>query len=233
MRIAIVDDSPKAVHTLKQYFHRYQELHGGIFDISEFNDGLTFLDKTNIAFDIVLFDIDMPLLNGMDAACKLRERDDNVCIIFITNLAQYAIQGYEVNALDFIVKPLAYSQFEFKIQKAIALVNKKMGKDIVIKVKNGAVRVLVDDISYIEVVKHKVIYHTRHRDYESWDSMKNVEIQLAPFSFARCNVCYLVNLNHVTELKEDTVCVNGAYLKISNPKRKEFINALMISFGGF
>lgn len=230
MRIAIVDDDMSCIETLKQYITQYQEKNGGLFQVTEYTDGVSFLEESG-SYDLIFLDIEMPAMNGMEVAHRIREKNENVCLIFITNLAQYALQGYEVSAFDFIVKPVEYSIFEFKMDRVISAIPRHSRNEVPLKVKNGVLLVAVDDIHYVEIIKHKIIYHTRQGEYEAWDSMKNVEQRLSPFGFARCNVCFLVNLKHVTELKGDNICVGGNYLKISSPKKKEFVEKLMLSMG--
>lgn len=227
MDIAIVDDDVSCVKRIKQFIARYQENHGGEYLISEYQDGLTFLEEVNKSYDLIFLDIDMPMMNGMNTARQLRERDENVCLIFITNMAQFAIKGYEVNALDFIVKPVEYSIFEFKMKKAVSIISRRYDNMLTLKVKNGIRRIRVNDIYYVEVIKHKLIYHTVHGDIEVWEALSDVEQRLTSYGFARCNISFLVNLRYVTEIQEDSVCVNGEHLKISRPKKKEFIRALM------
>ena len=80
------------------------------------NPGSSF-ENYKMIFDIIIFDIDMPGINGIDTARKLREMDSNVTIIFVTNIAQYAINGYEVDAVDYILKPVSYYDFSMKFHR--------------------------------------------------------------------------------------------------------------------
>ena len=120
IHIAIVEDEKEFAQTLQDYIQRYMaETHTAI-QTDTFHDGMSFLDEYSGKYQIVFMDIAMPHMNGMDTAERLRKVDSNVCLIFITSLAQYAIRGYEVEALDFIVKPVAYDLFKIRLEKAIS-----------------------------------------------------------------------------------------------------------------
>ena len=113
-----------------------------------FSDGASFIDEYTGGFQIVLMDIAMPNMNGLETARRLREIDDVVCLIFITSLSQYAIRGYEVSALDYVVKPLSYDLFKIKLAKAISHLN----KDTIytVKIPNGVQKIRLSDLVYIE-----------------------------------------------------------------------------------
>ena len=108
MKIAVVDDNPKDGGRIKQYIERYALEQDQRFQVFLYASGLDFLDDMERNFDVVFMDIEMPHLDGIETARKMRERDDTTILIFITNLAQYAIHGYEVNAIEFMVKSVGY-----------------------------------------------------------------------------------------------------------------------------
>lgn len=121
-KVAVVDDDVRESATLKKYLSDYAEEEGVEINVSAYSDGAAFLDGFKSVFDIVFMDIDMPNLDGLNAARKLRETDGDVVLIFVTNLAQYAIKGYEVNALDYLLKPLSYATFRLRMMKAVSRV---------------------------------------------------------------------------------------------------------------
>ena len=122
VKIAIVDDESTAVSLLEGCLHQYAEETGTAMQWEQFPDAEAFLKSDIHAFDIVFMDIDMPGRNGIEASRALRERNQSIVLLFVTNLAQYAIAGYEVDALDYILKPINYFSFKLKIQKALETV---------------------------------------------------------------------------------------------------------------
>ena len=118
-------------------------------------------------FDILLMDIEMPHLNGMEAAQKIRELDKEVVIVFITNMAQYAIKGYEVDALDFILKPLNYYTFSMRFTRAVGRVKNREGKRICLNLPDGAKFLDSREIYYVEIQNRMLHYHTKRSIYDS------------------------------------------------------------------
>lgn len=226
LKVAIVEDEHKAAETLKSFFERYAAESGTEFQITEFPNAVVFLSGYRSGFDIVCMDIEMPHMNGMEAARKLREIDRQVVLIFVTNLSQYAIAGYEVEAMSYILKPMKYSGFKFTIKKALARCAQQSGNEIEIMGKGALIRLAVSAIRYVEIHDHSIVYHTEQGDYESYGTMKKVEHLLPPKQFFRCNSCYLVNLEHVKKIEGNNVWVGGEILQISRPRRKGFLEAL-------
>ena len=226
MRIAIVEDLKVHAVRLEEHLRRYQEEEGVSFEVYTFSDGLKFLDNIKMGFNIVFMDINMPYIDGMETAKRLREFDRYTCLIFITELSQYAINGYEVEAFDFVVKPVQYDMFRPKLKKAIAEVNKNDLGKLCIRNKDVIRMVKVADIYYLESVKHKIIYHLVDEDIEVWDSLDNIESRLPEGRFARCGTSYLVNLRYVLMVKGNEVILPNAALPISRLRKKEFINSL-------
>ena len=118
-RIGIAEDDPSFQKTISEYIERYKKEKNVDIQASFFQDGSELVFKYEPIYDVLLLDIEMPKMNGMDAAREIRKRDQRVLIIFITNMAQYAINGYEVGALDFVLKPIKYFSFSMKLEKAL------------------------------------------------------------------------------------------------------------------
>ena len=226
INVAVVEDENSAAELLLSYFNTFTEKKDEQFHIVRFSNPIDFLTGYKPNYDLVLMDIDLPDMNGMDASRKLRAIDKAVTLIFVTNLAQYAVTGYEVDAFDYIVKPVSYYDFAFKLERAVERIKRRDLTKIPITV-NDAVKCLTpSDIKYVEVIGHKLIYHTLEGNFETTGSLKDLEKKLTNTDFAKCNNCYLVNLSYVTGLQGFTVTVAGEELQISHPRRKEFKRAL-------
>lgn len=229
--IAIVDDDVYFTQALLAYLQRFQKEEATQFHVKVFYNGVNFITDYRNNFDIVFMDIEMPKFNGLETAKELRTLDENVCLIFITNIAQYAINGYEVNALDFIVKPVSYFNFALKLKKAIQCAGKNIQEKIMLNLKYETKSVKIKDISYIEIVKHYLWYHIGNQVYQVRGTIGAIEEKLKPYGFARCNNCYLINLRYITSFCGNSVFVGGTELPISRPRKKQFIDDLTMFLG--
>ena len=222
IRVAIVEDDQKAAETLQNHLEWYGRENEIQFRIKTFEHPLRFLEPYTADYDLVYMDIQMPLMNGMDAAHCLRDLDPKVALVFVTSLTQYAIEGYQVNAMDYIVKPFNYYDFALKLTRILERIPAHDDEDILVPTEVGNVRLTFDSIRYVEVQGHHLIFHTKRGEYTQYSSLSKVEPLLAGHHFARCNNCYLVNLHYVESIKGYTVTVAGEELKISQPRKKEF-----------
>lgn len=228
INIAIVDDTAEDAQTLIDFCSRYSQEKRVEFSIKTFNNGVTFVTSENLDYDIIILDIKMPYMSGLQAAKKIRETNSQVVIVFVTSMQQYAIRGYEVSASDFIVKPVSYSMFEVKFDRILSLVPKNRDQAIFIKT-NRALRVIqYADILLVESQKHKLIYHTISGDYETWGTMKEVCNKLEGLGFALCSSSCLINVRYVDGLDANNVYVRDTAYPISRLKRKSFLDALTV-----
>ena len=226
IRIAVVEDNQAAAQTLSDYLLRYAYENRVQFRVSSFSDAVSLLDHYTAEYDIILMDIRMPYLNGMDAAHKLRALDQKVILIFITSLTQYAVEGYEVNALSYLVKPIKYYEFALKLSRAVSKVPQVNSAKFEIRTKTSTIRLDPQDIRYVESSGHHLTFHTLDGEYTQYGSLSMTEEKLSQFHFARCNSCYLVNLQYVRHIKGYTAFLDNCELKISQPRKKAFVQAL-------
>lgn len=214
MRIAIVDDEQEIRDMLTQYIDEFSMEKGIAVDTTTFGSGDEFLASYKKIYDIIIFDVDMPGTNGIDTARKLREIDQNVVILFVTNIAQYAINGYEVDAVDYVIKPIGYYDFSMKFQKAVSKAEQRKDRKIALDTVDGMRKLFISKICYVEVLSHYLIYHTKDEHYKVRGSMKEHEMELAPYGFCRIHKSYLVSLGHVEEIRKNEVIIGTEVLPI-------------------
>ena len=232
LRIAVVDDEQEQRALLESCLHRYEQENGVQLGISLFGDSQTFLRQDPGGFDIVLLDIQMPGLDGMTVARQLRERNRSLVLVVITNMAQFAIEGYAVDAMDFILKPVSYYRLAASLTKARSRLQTEQGVPLVLHTKEGTYRLDSARVYYIEMYNHHTIFHTEDGVFDSTGSLKKLEEQLAGQNFVRCNNGYLVNLRHVRGVEGGDVVVGGDRLLISRTRRKAFLQRMSEYFGG-
>ncbi len=227
MRIAIVDDEQAMREQLAEYIKKYADEQHLQLDTCSLPSGDALLQSEDRAFDIIIFDIDMPGTSGLDTARKIRETDENVVILFVTNIAQYAINGYEVDAVDYIIKPVGYYDFAMKFQKAVRRAGRTQSNRIVIETVNGPVGLSTDSIQYVEVMAHYVIYHTAEQTYRVRASMKEHEDALRPYHFARCHKSYLINLKHLKSICASDVIVDDLSIPLGRAYKDDLLYEYM------
>jgi len=227
IRIGIVDDDTASAQLLEEYLHRFEAAHGETFTITHFSDGAEIVRHYRPDFDILLLDVEMPHLDGLSAAEQIRLVDPEVVLVFITNAAQHAIRGYEVDALSYVLKPVSYFAFAEQVRRSLGRLRARSTASIVLKIAGGFVRVPTQNIVYLESAKHRTIVHTIDGRHSFVGPLKTLEAELQGQPFFRCNSGYLVNLRYVAAVQESSVQLHGGHdLLVSRARKKPFLAAL-------
>ena len=226
LKIAIVEDDKAMAETLKRHIDTFSSEKKEVLSTQLFRTTTDFLSSP-LMFDIVFFDIQFENdMDGIKAAKRLREKDSSVTIVFVTSFRQFAVKGYEVEAYDFIVKPVEYSDFSLRMSRIIKHVYKEKDDSVSLRTGGAQKVISVQELKYIEVAGHTVYYHTTGGVIDGPGALKEVEKQLEGKGFARCNNCYLVNLRYVESADGQNIVVGGEKLAISRPRKKDFMSAL-------
>ena len=226
IRAAIAEDDPAFRAQLNGFLQQYAGDKQLEITVSTFEDGQTLVSAYCPIFDVIFLDVEMPHLDGMSAAEKIRQKDSQVLLVFVTNVAHYAVKGYAVQALDYILKPLNYMSFSAKMDRIVKTLQLRQEKSILLNSGSSMRRIPVSQILYVEVLRHQVVYHLADELITIRGSLKEAENLLEGCSFAKCNSCFLVNLRHVRGVREDAVIVGQEELQMSRAKKKDFMQAV-------
>ena len=227
LHIAVVDDELSMREQLCGYVQRFAEESHLAVEVVPFADGAEIAMPYQPGFDIILLDVDMPLLGGMSAAERIREQDQDVVLMFITNMAQYAVRGYAVDAMDFVLKPVSYVPFSMRLSRAVKRAHRRADMTISLQTNDGLQILSVKDILWLEAVDHAVLCHTKTDSLFVKNSLQNAEKLLQGQGFARCSKCYLVNLRHVQGIRGDSVLIDGTALELSRRQKAAFAQAML------
>lgn len=228
LKIAIVDDDIGFQNQAKEYIIRYFQQEAQPFSIQCYDDGVKFLSDFHCNFDIVIIDIMMPHMNGIDVARRIRLQDKNVLVVFITITPAFAIRGYEVSAIDYILKPLNYEgDFRFKFDRVVkkALAERQHTKELVLKDEEGRyIRLSVDSLIYIDKDRDNVVFHTKEKTFSHRAPIYKVREALDETnSFVAINSGCLANMAYIANIDgNDVEMLNGDKLVLSRSKRKDF-----------
>ncbi len=231
-RIAVVDDNPSSIQIILDYIKTFSQETGEELSVITHSDGDEITENFKCDFDIIFLDVEMKRLDGMKTAEYIRNLDKNVIIIFITNMSQYAIKGYAVDALSYLLKPLPYFAFSQELKRSIEKIKSREHSYILLPTDNGVERYEMSEILYVESMKHKLMFKTAKNNIKITGTMKETEEKFSKHNFFRCNNCYLVNLAKVRGVKDNCAIVDDDLLQISRPRKKAFMQALTAFLGG-
>lgn len=232
LKIAVVEDQTEVRESLCQFIRQYAGEQGLLAEVEPFADGAVIAEGYQPGYDIIFLDVEMPRLGGFGAAERIRAVDPDVVLVFVTNMAQYAINGYAVGALDFVLKPVNYYTFTVRLARAIRRARQRKNGQILLTLPDCVRRLDTQQIHYVEVQNRMLHYHTELGEFVLRGTMQSAEKELSRYHFVRCNHWYLVNLSHVAEVRRDMVVVAGAELEISRRNRTAFLTALTEYVGG-
>ena len=227
LRIAVVEDDAPTREKLCTLIRDHAGSKGKELTVTPLEDGSSLLGGALSGYDIIFLDIMLPGLTGMEVAERIRAGDPDVVLVFVTNAAQYAIKGYAVGALDFVLKPVNPYEFLVKLERALERAAQRRQRPITLQTADGVQVLSSRDILYVETRDRKLFYHTTRGCFAVRSSMQSAEALLGSLRFVRCNQCYLVNLRHVQSVQGDFVTVGRDRLEVSRRQRAAFLEAML------
>lgn len=233
IKIAIVDDEESCRKQLLKLLSDYKDRNNSNFIVTSYQSGDEFLDSlSSERKDVVFMDVRMSGLDGFETCRKLRMIDKEVIIIFLTNLSQYAINGYEFGALDYLLKPISYESLERVLKRVLPLTEER-NKDysLPIKIRQSIKFLKVKEIIYIEARGHKCTFYmkdgTSYISYVPLNYIENKLLEEKVDCFGKCHNSFLVNLAYVQQVKGyDLYLFSDLRLPISQLKKKDFMDEL-------
>lgn len=217
MRIAVVDDEPLICDLLTHYILKWQQAKSVTCEIDTYKsaEAFSFEWETSRVYDIVFLDIEMPGANGLILAKQIRAIDQWLRIVFVTGTPDYVFEGYEVRALNYLLKPISPDKIATCLDCAYEAIEKDKINDtqkmLVFKMEDTIQRESHQNIIYVEARQHAVRLQTIHKELDLKMSFKMMVSELAGSTFITCHRSYLVNLEHIEALDQNTVYLEGKH----------------------
>lgn len=222
IKIAICEDEKEIQRLIEDYINNILKNINIEYEIEKYSLGEELLECSLKNIDILLLDIQMGQINGMDTARKIREVDNDMEIIFITSLIDYVQEGYEVRAYRYLLKPIELEELKKHVLTCIKEIEKNKNNYIVIKNKSNTYKIDSNEIKYIEVQKKDMLIHTINKSFDARYSLEKIEKDLKQDKFVRCHKSFLVNLSYVENIKTNTLVLeSGEEVPVSRYRYKD------------
>ena len=233
IRVTIVEDNDAETALLEGHLERYAKDHGIACEVSRVASALDFGASQRVA-DLIFLDIGLPGMSGMEVARLIRSYDEETPIIFTTSLAQYAVSAWEVDALDFIVKPVRYRDLALRLDRAMRVLRRTKDRVLYVTAKDAVHVMPVADIVAVEVRNHTLTYHLEGRDpVEVRGTLAEALDRLSGAAFVRISNSCLVNMDHIRTIRGMKVTTSvGETFFLSHPRRAEAMARVADYFGG-
>lgn len=226
LKIAICDDEILICNQLKQMVSDQLDELKKRFEIicyTNIKDLLPFQSD----FDIFFLDIQMPDINGIDFAKKIRDEGSHCALIFITALQEYVFDAFGVEAIDYICKPVDVVRLRQALLRAIKWSQKRNDKVLFVQTMYWSKVIKLNSIYYCEVINRKIYLHTQSGIVEYYNKIEEVEKQL-DYRFIKCHRSYIINLDFLYEYtKKEVTLDNGDCIPISKLRRQEFMKTML------
>lgn len=236
-KIAICDDQEEDTRYIASAVGRWAEKQGLQAEMSTFPSGESFLFQyaEQNDYDILLLDIEMPGINGVELAKRIRKENDSVQIVFITGFPDFISEGYEVSALHYLMKPVSEDKLSDVLNRAVNKLNRGE-KSVIFSVDSEKIRVPVSNIMYVEAFAHSCRITTDQTSFEVKSSISSIEkmlVQTAEGEIVRCHRSYMVGVRHIQRIsKTDVILDNDIKIPLSRGSYQAVNQAFILYFKG-
>ncbi|MEE0420676.1 MAG: LytTR family DNA-binding domain-containing protein [Lachnospiraceae bacterium] len=226
LRVALCDDETDARDAVRFQLEKiiYEDDEEIVYEFTSGSSAVKWLKAHPGEIDLLFLDVEMEGLNGMDTARKIREFNQELVIVFLTGYSDYVFEGYEVGALDYVMKPAQEKRLRNIVSRVRTMLGRNREKVFAFKNTDGIFRMPVDRISYLYSDRRKVVLVTEEKEYPFYGKLDEVEEQLkgqACVSFVRIHQRYLVNADKVEHVGRGEVRVAGNRLPVSRSMKEE------------
>jgi DNA-binding LytR/AlgR family response regulator len=237
LMITVCDDDRESCRETEKNLRRYmdEKIAGQAQEVQirVFNDPDDLLRHYPRGTQLLLLDIQMPGMDGISLAREIRAFDQDVIIIFMTNYAGYAVQGYSVQAYNYLIKPISYEMLRHELENVFPRMMRMREENLVLHSEDGYVTIPAREIEMAETDGKNVIIHTERGPVKAFQSMKQMEKSLGETEFFRIHTAYLVSFSHISAVRRDSVILqSGRELPISRHRKKEFMDRYLTYVGG-
>lgn len=238
MKIAIIEDDPVHSELLASYLQdwsREREIPVNIMPFSAAKDFLFLWDETN-DFDILFVDIQMEHMNGMELARRIRKKDREVALVFTTGIEDYLEEGYDVEAMYYLLKPLSQEKINRCMDRAA--LRRCEEQSLLVHGKEEAIRLFMGRITYVEARGHGCMVETCSRlgetsHMEIMESISEMAELLSPYGFVKCHRSYLCRVGSIYQIgKAEILLENGSVVPVSRRMYGEVNQAFIRHFRG-
>ena len=229
IHIAIVENDPGERSRIRECFPYLEKAALLTVTADEFASGSSFISGYQPVYDIVLLDLDLPGIDGLSVARALRETDPSVLLILLADRPQSAMFGYEVDALDFLLKPISRTVLISKLKRAVSRILPSRDDFIQVRTDGEVLNLRISAIRYLEVTGHYVIFHSSEGNYREYCTLKVACDRLGTREpFVQPGRSYLVNLRYIDALRHDSMTIGEDTIPIARPQRKSFAAAVAL-----
>ncbi len=220
-----IDDEPLALSIIKNFSEKIPFI-TKLETCSSGIEALEYIKEKPV--DLIFLDINMPHISGIEFA---RILETPPMIIFTTAYQDYALTGFDLSAIDYLVKPFSFERFLKAVNKAYELFllkgntfNKPVSDNyIMVKVEYSTIKILLDDILFVEGLKDYIKIYTDGKNYVTKSTMKNIEEKLPPALFMRTHKSFIINLDKVSAFENNHIILSGHKLPLGNQYREQFM----------